>query len=964
MSLTSEAAITLRWGPPVSRPLQPCTVDLGMPTRSMSPQRPRSLSPHASPRRVRSSMVFPAPGPDSISAAFDAVARTRNCLLPDATAVQVGSERWNLPQPPPSATQGQQATPCRVRPSPLNSYTSDGESSVTSTPISSGHVSGSHGTSTPVPSGSLRKSTPLAGGALRTSTPLPGGSLRASTPGSRGIGSATYQCPTCGKMGLVDAQSAARHCAPGQPMQTGDAAELSDAAASRTAWPTSGSVSVPRRPHSTGYQRAATSRSADSAMSLQRFAMSKSPKESLGIQNRGVGHVDATHHGLQRGSSRPLVAGPGMDSEEVVRPVTTSPAVACIGFSQDSTPNRSSHARSAAEAQDVARPSSVSQRTGTLLYTCRRCGLGGFADFWAAARHCSQNSEVPECNSGSLVRDSSAADAGSWPHSACTYTCPICAQGGFLDARAAANHCCRSRAAEVISKGSTTPTSCIDFAEESRENSKYVCSQCGTRGLPDAMSAAVHCSQSGVKGSAAPSCSTPRKVLTPNARATAADIWGNIIGTRLDFGSLTPSSTGSAPQQPNPKTPQHPNWSGPTFHLAKGTSISLGPVVPGTSVGRVPVDVELVQGQHCSTTVAGRRKYLSGASLNARPTRRRARKSRSTSCVCKRLEEPATERPLPPARRVTRFSQSTNNGDISPRHQDLDVLEAKCKIERYIDQDTGQAQTVVHNGDGSRTAFGETSVCSLVASCEEDVKRLIDQLSDLELQGLVHEFNQRIIETSQVFGRRQETLERLVELCDLAFFGLEWGATVKALDKAYKQLAKKMHPDRNGSTKEANDRFQEMKERYERLRKKLVAFWESKEREEGQANHSQKFQRRKSESGLEELRRTAAAAASEHAAREFRPHVAEGAPDVAQCEGPALQDDPGQQKPARDELHQACWRMLGKTRTLQEKLGCVNDQIADFQQELKQLREDHRKEPDLSNRSQRDLNFWKLTHAE
>lgn len=37
----------------------------------------------------------------------------------------------------------------------------------------------------------------------------------------------------------------------------------------------------------------------------------------------------------------------------------------------------------------------------------------------------------------------------------------------------------------------------------------------------------------------------------------------------------------------------------------------------------------------------------------------------------------------------------------------------------------------------------------------------------------------------------------------------------------YRKLAKKMHPDKNGGTESAKNRFQAMKERYEALKKKI-----------------------------------------------------------------------------------------------------------------------------------------------
>merc|ERR1712083_140286 len=50
------------------------------------------------------------------------------------------------------------------------------------------------------------------------------------------------------------------------------------------------------------------------------------------------------------------------------------------------------------------------------------------------------------------------------------------------------------------------------------------------------------------------------------------------------------------------------------------------------------------------------------------------------------------------------------------------------------------------------------------------------------------------------------------------YFGLSPTSAERDLDNAYRQLAKKMHPDKNGGTEEAKMRFQAMKERYEALK--------------------------------------------------------------------------------------------------------------------------------------------------
>merc|ERR1712061_338345 len=53
-----------------------------------------------------------------------------------------------------------------------------------------------------------------------------------------------------------------------------------------------------------------------------------------------------------------------------------------------------------------------------------------------------------------------------------------------------------------------------------------------------------------------------------------------------------------------------------------------------------------------------------------------------------------------------------------------------------------------------------------------------------------------------------------------AFFGLAEDCSEKELDNAYRKFARSMHPDKNGGTEEAKEKFQQMKERYGSLKSK------------------------------------------------------------------------------------------------------------------------------------------------
>merc|ERR1719272_2484895 len=127
---------------------------------------------------------------------------------------------------------------------------------------------------------------------------------------------------------------------------------------------------------------------------------------------------------------------------------------------------------------------------------------------------------------------------------------------------------------------------------------------------------------------------------------------------------------------------------------------------------------------------------------------------------------------------------------------------------------------MVLNDDGSCDVFGQQTIASLQSSTETETDDWIQVLSDYQLRGLVHEMGQRLVESSQVYQARLNQWEQLSEKANLAFFGLSEGATDRELDVAYRQMSKKMHPDKNGGTEESKKRFQEMKTKYENLKKK------------------------------------------------------------------------------------------------------------------------------------------------
>merc|ERR1712194_200497 len=142
-------------------------------------------------------------------------------------------------------------------------------------------------------------------------------------------------------------------------------------------------------------------------------------------------------------------------------------------------------------------------------------------------------------------------------------------------------------------------------------------------------------------------------------------------------------------------------------------------------------------------------------------------------------------------------------------------------IVRQVDEETGTGRTVVRNEDGTKSVFGESTVQSLSSSNEEKAEKWTTALTTLQLRGLVHEVGQRLLEGSRVYHQKLAELDTMGEKLNYQYFGLEADASERDIDNAYRKLARQMHPDKNGGTEEAKKKFQDMKERYEALKKKI-----------------------------------------------------------------------------------------------------------------------------------------------
>jgi len=148
--------------------------------------------------------------------------------------------------------------------------------------------------------------------------------------------------------------------------------------------------------------------------------------------------------------------------------------------------------------------------------------------------------------------------------------------------------------------------------------------------------------------------------------------------------------------------------------------------------------------------------------------------------------------------------------------------EGKPTVMRKVEPETGVAKTIVLNSDGTQRVFGESTVLSMASSDEAKVNEWLACMTDIQLRGLVHEVTERVVEGSTRYHSRRNDLQKVSDRLNLQYFGLSAEASERDVDNVYRKFARSMHPDKNGGTEEAKEKFQNMKTRYEALKKQFA----------------------------------------------------------------------------------------------------------------------------------------------
>mmetsp|Transcript_125797 Transcript_125797/g.228296 ORF Transcript_125797/g.228296 Transcript_125797/m.228296 type:complete len:534 (+) Transcript_125797:94-1695(+) len=186
-------------------------------------------------------------------------------------------------------------------------------------------------------------------------------------------------------------------------------------------------------------------------------------------------------------------------------------------------------------------------------------------------------------------------------------------------------------------------------------------------------------------------------------------------------------------------------------------------------------------------------------------------------------------------------------------------------MKRIVNAKTGDAQTLVIDENGRTSTFSQETVSSVMtgafraarvlpdsprlasASLKEQritrdekgciraiddesigeffddalMRKWIASLPKCHLKGFDQELRFRLSDIWTEYSKMKAEHADYLENADYIFFGLDKTSTLKDLERAYRKLAKLMHPDKNGGSDEAKAKFQDLKERYEKLKQKM-----------------------------------------------------------------------------------------------------------------------------------------------
>mmetsp|Transcript_79938 Transcript_79938/g.147095 ORF Transcript_79938/g.147095 Transcript_79938/m.147095 type:complete len:590 (-) Transcript_79938:147-1916(-) len=282
-------------------------------------------------------------------------------------------------------------------------------------------------------------------------------------------------------------------------------------------------------------------------------------------------------------------------------------------------------------------------------------------------------------------------------------------------------------------------------------------------------------------------------------------------------------------------------------------------------------------------------------------------------------------------------------------------------MKRIVNAKTGDAQTIVVDENGRTSTFTQETVSSVMtgafraarvlpdsprlasASLKEQritrdekgciraiddesigeffddalMRKWIASLPKCHLKGFDQELRFRLSDIWTEYSKMKAEHEDYLENADYIFFGLDKTSTLKDLERAYRKLAKLMHPDKNGGSDEAKAKFQDLKERYEKLKQKMknrgCKEVEEKEERKELLDEGQKFGEDTVSDEQEEEE-----SEDEDEAGEGRKAKAEEEID-------------------RDAMEAKIWEILDTAKLMQQQISIWKEQLEKFNEQLEKF---------------------------
>mmetsp|Transcript_159502 Transcript_159502/g.290969 ORF Transcript_159502/g.290969 Transcript_159502/m.290969 type:complete len:863 (+) Transcript_159502:57-2645(+) len=471
-------------------------------------------------------------------------------------------------------------------------------------------------------------------------------------------------------------------------------------------------------------------------------------------------------------------------------------------------------------------------------YECPTCGFLT-PDFNVAATHCTAGNPKSIANTDTAtnpVTDAALEDAladGTQEgddFALDKYECPVC---GFLTPNfdVAANHCAAGKAKSAVSSkhlAADVASPAVHEAAQDTGFNKYKCPKCDFL-TPDFDLAANHCAvgidaaadMTNLGSSETPQADCTQEIedfdldkyecpvcgfLTPNFEVAAAHCANNVYRNgAVKSTSGTAHMTNCKVRVLPPKTESSDSTQDSNnVDFDKYECPMCGVLTPDSNSGvtyRCPT---------CNVLVPSLDAAISHCSDD--PLAKKAAATPTYSAAPTELPE------LPGAGSVS--PQSPSSEVSTPHTAGAMPMENSSEptLMRQYDPKTGRHKTVVRNLNGTTKAFGCNTVTSLVENSEGEALMWMSSLTDVEVKGLLSEVSDHVSEEGLNYMSKLTEVESLRLSASYAYFGLSEDATEKDVDNAYRQLAKRMHPDKNGGTEDAKQKFQDMKSHYEALK--------------------------------------------------------------------------------------------------------------------------------------------------